>query len=125
MSLSRHDVSARAIDWVAAWADGALAQSRLDGYHVDSRTHGRLRVHARCRASESLLWFHVLHPRSGLYDAVVLVELDSGGSVVAAWKLKPDELLAAATSSTTQNGRRLLKLPVGGEWTRKVPRVAP
>ena len=33
------------------------------------------------------------------------------------------EIQAQATSSTTQSGRLILKLPVGGDWTATAPRV--
>lgn len=90
---------------------------------MHSPTYGRLRVHARSRASSSLIWFNVPEPAVDRYDSVVLIEFDADDRVAAAWKLSAAEAVATATSATTQRGTRILKIPVGGEWTRRAPRV--
>lgn len=123
MGLTRHELSQRAIDLVAAWSDGSPVKGRGQGYHVDSPTHGRVRVHARSRASSSLIWFNVPEPAGDRYHTVVLIEFDADARVADAWKLSAAEVIATATSATLQHGNRILKIPVGGEWTGRAPRV--
>jgi hypothetical protein len=117
MTHTPHELSQHAIDLVAAWSGGTVVSSRENGYHVDSPSHGRLRVHARGRASQSLTWFHVPEPAGDGYDAVVLIEFDRDGSVGDAWKLSRAQVVDAAASHTTRNGKLILKIYVGGDWT--------
>ena len=123
MNYSPHELSEHAIGLVEAWSSGTRTKSRREGYHVDSAEHGRLQVHARGRLSSSLVWFHVPDPDGDGYDVVVLVEFDSNDKVAAAWALTRAELVSAATSSTSRGGKRVLKVPVGGDWTTRVARI--
>jgi hypothetical protein len=123
MTLSPHELSSHAIELVVAWSDGMAVPGRGTDHHLESPTHGRLRVHARSRRSKSLLWFHVLDPGADRYDAAVLIEFDTEDRVAAAWKLSAAEVRGAATSSTSGGARRVLKLPVGGDWTATAARV--
>lgn len=122
-SLSARELSQRAIQEVAAWSGGSLAPDSSSNYHVESPSHGRLRVHARSRASKSLIWFGVPAPSADGYDAAVLVEFAPDDTIAVAWKLTKEEVEATATSMTVRNGRRILKIAVGGEWTRRVARL--
>jgi hypothetical protein len=121
--LSPHELSARAIDLVAAWSQGVTMPSRGSDYHVESPVHGRLRVHARSRRSKSLWFFTVLDPEADRYDAAVLIEFDPDDNIAAAWKLPAKAVKAGATNRTTRGGRRFLKLPVGGDWTVSAPLI--
>ena len=65
----------------------------------------------------------MLDPAGDRYDAVILIEFDPEDRVAGAWKLTAAELVATATSLTTENGKRILKVPVGGDWTRRAIRI--
>ena len=94
------------------------------GHDLAASGLGRVKVHARGRASRHLNWFHVRDVHLREFDYLVLVEFEPDGRTVAgAWGIPWEDVDSHAHSTIAGTHGRVTKLAVRGAWKGRVEQI--